>query len=130
MMKSILTAVTLLALSVTSVVPAFAGDANNEPFDNNHATLSTTSASAFYRGPMTADVGSTQYPSTVGRPGTVLTALNNDVLPVNGSDGPVQTANSLPRGFEQGTVTYAQAESVNRWMIAHSGVGMTRTASR
>ena len=43
-----------------------------------------------------------------------------DVLPTNGSQGPVQTANSLPTRFEEGTVAYAQANRVHNWMVAHA----------
>ncbi len=127
-MKTILAAAALLSLASTA--PAFAGEANYEPFNNNRSTLATTYAGQSYRAPVTADVGSAQYPSPAGRPGTTLTALNNDVLPPNGSEGAVQSANSLPRGFEQGTVAYAQAQSVQNWMIAHNGLASTRTAAR
>lgn len=126
-MKIIFAGAALLSLGLAT--PAFAGEANYEPFNNNRSTLSTT-----YTGssPMavTADTGSAQYPSTPGRPGTALLGLNNDVLPSNGSEGAVQTANSLPRGFEQGTVTYAQARSVQNWLVAHSSVSLSRTAAR
>ena len=45
----------------------------------------------------------------------VTASFDNTTLPENGSEGPVQTANSLPRGFENGTVAYMEAQSVNRW---------------
>jgi len=32
----------------------------------------------------------------------------------------VQTANSLPASFEEGTVAYAQANQVRNWMLAHA----------
>ncbi len=41
--------------------------------------------------------------------------FDNTTLPENGQNGPVQTANSLPRGFENGTAAYMTAQSVNRW---------------
>lgn len=40
------------------------------------------------------------------------------VLPANGSEGAVQTAASLPSGFSDGTVAYAQAQSVARYLAA------------
>ncbi len=129
-MNRFIAAAALLSLGLMSAAPAYAGEANNEPFNNNRATLSTTYAAPAYNASVPADVGSAQFPDTAGRPGTVLTRLDNTVLPVNGSEGAVETANSLPRGFETGTVAYAQAQSVQNWMIAHSGVGTIRTAGR
>ncbi len=131
-MKNIMLAViTALGIGASSLNPAFAGEGNGEPFDNNQAVLSTRTTDPFptrsYAGP---DVGSNQYPHVAGRPGTNLTALDNEVLPTNGSEGPVQTANSLPRGFEEGTVAYAQAQSVHNWMMAHSGAAASRVAGR
>lgn len=42
--------------------------------------------------------------------------MGGNVLPTNGSQGAVQTANSLPSGFEAGTVPYEQAQSVQRYL--------------
>ncbi len=56
--------------------------------------------------------------------------FDNTTLPENGQNGPVQTANSLPRGFEQGTVTYAQAMSVRNWMVAHNEAAPANYAAR
>ncbi len=122
-MKTILAAVALLGLSLA---PALAAEGNGEPFPNNV----TSAGTRIIRQAQAADVGSAQYPNVVGRPGSNLPLLAGDVLPTNGSEGVVQTANSLPRGFEEGTVTYAQAQSVNRWMLAHNQGALTRTASR
>lgn len=55
-----------------------------------------------------ADVGSEQEYDLAGRPGTGL-ALSAELLPVNGSEGIVQTANSVPPKFEDGTVQFAHA---------------------
>jgi len=130
-MKNIIAVIAVLGIGVFSLHPAFAGEGNGEPFANNEAVLSTRMADPFptpsYAGP---DVGSNQYPHVAGRPGTNLTALDDEVLPTNGSQGPVQTANSLPRGFEKGTVAYAQAQSVHNWMVAHSGAAASRVAGR
>jgi hypothetical protein len=49
------------------------------------------------------------------------------VLPTTGSQAPVQTANSLPPGFEDGTVPYEQAQSVERY-LAQQGAGQTGRA--
>lgn len=40
------------------------------------------------------------------------------VLPASGSEGAVQTAASLPIGASDGTVAYAQAQSVARYLAA------------
>ena len=122
-MKTIIAAVAVLGLSFA---PAFAAEGNSEPFANN----TTTAGTRIIRQPQALDTGSAQYPNVVGRPGSNLPLLAGNVLPSNGSEGAVQTANSLPRGFEQGTVVYAQAQSINSWMLAHNGTEPTRTASR
>ncbi len=112
---TLLAAAALLSLGTAAITPAFAGEGNGDPFPA--ASFSST------RVPHQAarDVGQSQYPNVVGRPGSNLTALANEqVLPAPGNNQPVQTANSLPRGFDQGTVTYAQATSVQNWMVAHN----------
>lgn len=38
-----------------------------------------------------------------------------DAVPPTGSEGAIQTTNSLPRGFSDNTVAYAQARSVGRF---------------
>lgn len=114
MKLTIITAVALLGLGLA---PAFAGEGNGDPFRNNAGTLGTRSALAR---PVFADTGSAAYPSFAGRPGSDLPQLAGDVLPANGSEGAIQTANSLPAGAEQGTVAYAQANKVYDWVLAHS----------
>ena len=32
----------------------------------------------------------------------------------------MQTANSLPAHFDEGTVAYAQANRIHNWMLAHA----------
>ncbi len=46
--------------------------------------------------------------------------FDNATLPVNGSEGAVQSPNSLPPGFANGTVPYMQAQSVNRWFASQA----------
>jgi hypothetical protein len=125
MTKVTLFAAALLSLGAAAATPAFAGEGNGNPFPA--ASFDVT------RLPhqMARDVGQNQYPDVVGRPGSNLTALANDqVLPAPGNNQPVQTANSLPRGFEQGTVTYAQAMSVRNWMVAHNEAAPANYAAR
>ena len=99
------------------LAPAFAAEGNGEPFPNTAVTFAPSTATVSQQ---FADTGSNAYPNTAGRPGSNLPSLAGDVLPANGSEGAVQTANSLPAHFEEGTVAYAQATRVHNWMVAHA----------
>jgi len=123
MMKTTLLAAA--ALFGLALAPAMAGEGQGNPFPGNFGTL-TVSRSL----PQVADTGSQAYPDFTGRPGSDLPSLMAEVLPTDGSEGAVQTANSLPKGAEDGTVVYAQARSVNAWMLAHSGRNAPALAAR
>lgn len=116
-MKNLLSAVAVVL--AIGLAPAMAAEGNGDPFPNNAGDFTTRTASRT-SGPVYADTGSNAYPTQPGRPGSDLPSLAGDVLPTNGSQGIVQTANSLPAGFENGTVAYAQANSIHAWMLAHS----------
>ena len=117
-MRTLFAAVAALALGAASV-PAYA-EGNFEPFPGPSVAL-TTQHSAFQSQYATRDVGSAQYPNVTGRPGTNLSGLAQDeLLPEQGQNRIVQTANSLPRGFEEGTVEYTEAQSVHNWIVAHN----------
>lgn len=62
------------------------------------------------------DAGSAAYPDLLNRHSRTLIAggLGLDAAPATGSEGIVQTANSLPRGFAQSTAAYAHNRSVQR----------------
>ena len=123
MRTTLLAAVALFGLSLA---PALAGEGNGDPFPGNFGTLTITQTL-----PQVADTGSAAYPDVTGRPGSDLPSLQAEVLPPNGNgQGAIQTANSLPRGAEEGTVAYAQARSVHAWMLAHSGRGVPAFAAR
>jgi hypothetical protein len=125
MNKTTLLAAAILSLGASALTPAFAAEGNGNPFDTVQYGQTRLTRPAYAQ----ADVGQSQYPDVVGRPGSNLSTLaNNQILPTEGSEQPVQTANSLPRGFEQGTVTYAQAQSINNWMVAHNSGSMTTAA--
>ena len=98
-MKTILLA-TLAATALA--LPALAGEGRGEPFPL-YDTGTTTAARSLH-----TDAGSNAYPSVVGRPGSGLNLYAAGVVPSTGSEQPVQTANSLPRGFERGLPVYAQ----------------------
>ncbi len=109
----------LVAIFATSLglAPAMAGEGNSEPFPLNAGSFTTYTSVTASQVP---DTGSAAYPNFAGRPGANLPALAGDVLPSNGSEGAVQTANSLPAHFEEGTVAYAQANRIHSWMLAHA----------
>ncbi len=124
------------------IAPAFAGEGNGDPFPFSAQgftaapqRLADTGSQAYpsvagrpgtgLQNPaggsqQFADTGSQAYPNVSGRPGSDLPSLAGDVLPTNGSQGAVQTANSLPTRFEEGTVAYAQATRVHNWLVAHA----------
>jgi len=114
MKMTFLAAVAVMSLGL---VPAMAGEGNGEPFPNNAGNFTTHTA---LTAPQVADTGSAAYPNPTGRPGSDLPRLAGDMLPANGSEGAVQTANSLPAHFEERTVAYAQANRIHNWMLAHA----------
>lgn len=126
MKTTILAAAAILSLGAAVLAPAFAAEGNGEPFANVQFGVTRLTRPSYVQ----ADVGSAQYPNTVGRPGSNLSRLaNGDVLPATGSEQPIQTANSLPMSFERGTVTYAQAQSVQNWMVAHNHAAPQRPSA-
>ena len=132
MRKMILAAVAAFSLGAATMAPAFAeGEGNGDPFPGANVGVTNLAGPTYGNRYGQRDVGSKQYPSTVGRPGTDLSGLaNNEVLPAQSNEAPVQTANSLPRGFEDGTVAYAQAQSMNAWMVAHNQAAPSSFAAR
>ena len=132
MKTTLLAAAAVLSLGMASLAPAFAeGEGNGEPFPGPSVTLAQNAGPAYSYGYGHRDVGSAQYPDVAGNPGTHLTALGHaPVLPAQSNEAPIQTANSLPRGFEDGTVAYAQAQSMNAWVVAHNHVRGNGFAAR
>ena len=119
-MKTNLIAASLLALAMGVGVAHAEGEGNGNPFPNTEAGHFVVANQVL------SDTGSESIPHFGGRT-TALT--QGDLLPANGSEGAVQTANSLPVGAEEGTVAYAQAQSVQRWVLAHQ-VPASRLAMR
>lgn len=103
--SSALLAAAFVALAL-GVTPAFAGEGRGDPF----ASASGGWTTAARLRSVAADVGAEQQYRTSGRPGTDL-LLSAELLPVNGSEGVVQTANSVPPKFTDGTVQFAQARN-------------------
>jgi hypothetical protein len=78
--------------------------------------------------------GSDAYP--VARNSTAVGVVAGGTLPTNGSEGIVQTANSLPRGFENGTgngnTAYASTESpivAGGTLLPNGSDGIVQTAN-
>ena len=93
---------------------ARAGEGNGDPFPFQAASW-VTSGPAFM-----SDTGTQGYPQLTGR--AVQPSSLAMLEPMAGTEAPVQTAQSLPRGFEEGSVAYAQAQSVNRYLARISSV--------
>jgi hypothetical protein len=124
-MKSLLLATAILSLSVGA---AFAGEGNGNPFPFAAsgalvADMPLTPEQQTGQTPMmtknppnSVPHGQTAMAGAIRQYGSVPFAAGDAVLPTNGSQGVVQTANSLPPGFENGTVPYEQAASVQRYL--------------
>ena len=125
MMTRTFFAATALALSL-SAGGAFAGEGNCDPFPFQANARMTTGPA------ITADTGSSAYPQMRG---SVQPSSLAQLEPAFGSEAPIQTALSLPRGAGKGTVAYAQMQSLNRFLTARSErgryleVGVTRPRS-
>lgn len=111
--RSTLLAAALAALAL-GATPAFAGEGWGNPFDVN-AFSDQTTAVGF--GQLNANLGAERPYDPSGLPGTGL-QLSAELLPINGQNGLVQTANSAPLGFVDGTVPSVQAHSVQAWHAA------------
>ena len=118
-MKTIL----LAAVAVTALaLPAFAAEGNGEPFPNYFSIPTTTTVVS-----QRADTGSQAYPNVAGRPGSALNVAAGDIVPETGSEQPVQTANSLPRGFEQGMPAYAHLAPALPTRVAGNSIYRSRS---
>ncbi len=90
---------------------ALAAEGNGNPFPFQAPGQVTAN-------PLTSDTGSQAYPNfAVGEP---VPVIEGQVLPQNGSEGSVQTANSLPPGFENGTAAYEEAQRVARYFASQA----------
>jgi hypothetical protein len=114
--KILIAAVSMLALSGIVQARAEGGLASVE----RPATTGTVLSS-----PALMDTGSEAYQ---GFAGPSVPVMSGQVLQPNGSEGIVQTANSLPRGFMLGTPEYAYAQSVQRYFAARTAREMLARA--
>jgi len=123
-MKTTLIAATA-ALSLIAATAAHANERyNDEPFPFRAPGMTTY----VQPGAFAPDTGSAAYPDLAGRPSQVVTAGGPDEVPATGSEGSVETANSLPRGAMDGTVAYAQERSVQRYLAQQAATAPTRIA--
>ena len=103
MNTKIIIAATVAALSLATTAFAAEGEGRGQQFPS-YAFADSTPLS---------NTGSSQYQGYTDNQPAV--SFNNATLPQRGQNGSLETANSLPRGFENGTVTYTQAQAVNQW---------------
>lgn len=99
-----------------------AGVGNGDPFPFRAPGITTVVVNP----PASVDTGSIAYPDLTGRPSQVVAAGGPDGVPMTGSQAGVETANSLPRGFREGTVAYAQEQSVRRYFAAQAAARSSR----
>jgi hypothetical protein len=118
-MKISLTVLATMAVLASSVA-ARAGEGDGPDFPGllqPHTTLAN---------PVISDIGSETYPSVVGAQRNPVVV--GSLLPSNGSDGIVQTENSLPKGFAKGTPSYEYAQSVQRYWARSEAAAASRVA--
>jgi hypothetical protein len=94
-------------IGVAAGFSAYAGEGNGPDFPG------LLQPRAVLANPAIAQTGSEAYPAAVGT--TLNPVVAGDVLPTNGGEGIVQTTNSLPRAFANGTPAFEYAQSVQRY---------------
>jgi len=107
-MKTLLSVVAALAV-VAGSTAAFAdsGDAPQPQWPLTPQIETITAA------PLARDVGSETQPVFAGQPAEI--AQNTDgLLPTNGNEGMVQSANSAPPGFYDGTLPMLTAQAAHQ----------------
>ena len=104
-------AVAILSFSAGPVLAE--GEGNGDPFPFQ-AGRQVTAGNAF-----ATETGSSAYPRMTGN--TAQPSALARLEPASGSEAILQTAGSLPRGFDNGSVATMQARSVNRYLANHPG---------
>jgi hypothetical protein len=117
--KILIAATSVLAMS--GIIQARA-ESNGLALVERPATTGTVLSS-----PALTDTGSETYQSFAG---PSVPVVSGQVLQPNGSEGIVQTANSLPRGFLLGTPEYDYAQSVQRYFAARTAREMLARATQ
>ena len=109
-MRILMAAVSVVALSGIRSVYA---ESNGLAFVEQPA-----SAASVLSAPAAWDVGSESYPAFSRA--SAVPVVSGQVLAPNGGEGIVQTANSLPVGFTNGTPAYEYVQSVQRYFAAQA----------
>ena len=113
----------IAALSLLATTSAHAeAEGNGEPFPFRVPGTTVASPRSY-----AADTGSAAYPEVAGRPSWVALAGGPDGMPASGSEGTVQTANSLPPGALGSPAAYAQGWLMQRY-LAQQAIGRTQIA--
>ena len=113
-------AAALSLVAATAVHAASGGAGNGDPFPFRAPGTTVVNPPSY------ADTGSIAYPALSGRPSQVVTVGGPGAVPMTGSQAGVETANSLPRGFQEGTIAYAQEQSVQRYFAAQAAARSSR----
>jgi hypothetical protein len=101
----------MLIAAVSALALAGIGQARAES-NGLSAVEQPATTGAILSAPPLRDSGSETYQ---GLGGPSVPIVSGQVLPPNGSEGIVQSANSAPPGFMNGTPEYAYAQSVQRY---------------
>jgi hypothetical protein len=109
------------AAALSLATTAFAAEGNGDPFPFRAPASPVAVTTA-------RDTGAAQYPAY--NPRLSWSESSQLTLPENGSNGPVETANSLPRGAMDGTAAFMQAQSVNRWFAMQADHRFAQASQR
>ena len=107
------TLIAAAALLTLSALPALAGEGTGDIFAIRTPGVTTMVVAE------APDTGSSQYPVVANRPGSFLGVFASNIVPATGNETPVQTANSLPLGAEQGNLSYVQLRPAVPLMTAN-----------
>lgn len=110
----------VFAISVLAVVLS-AGQVFAESEGNGDPYPFRTAAQATGGRPFASETWTDAHPQATGN--TVQVSSLAALEPAAGSEAPVHTAQSLPIGFGRGTVAYAQAASLSRFLASRGGGG-------
>lgn len=115
-----MTTKSVFAVSVLAVVlsagQVFAeSEGNGDPFPFRAAAQATGGS------PFAGETWTEAHPQATGN--TVQASSLAALEPATGSEAPVHTAQSLPKGFGRGTVAYVQAASLSCFLASYGGSG-------
>jgi hypothetical protein len=106
-MKTLLSIVTAFAIVVGSTA-ALAESGDGPQFDLPHPVPATGAATTVVTAaPMNNNVDNAAEAQFAGEPAVIDESGGGGLLPMNGNEGPLQTANSVPVGFGVDTVQLA-----------------------